>query len=68
MVAAAAGVSTPTVSKVLNGRIDVSPGTPTAYYSGLKAHHGYTVIYTPYTAKNGSPIQGAIPGRVYFVS
>jgi hypothetical protein len=55
------------------GKIDghvgwVAPGTTIGYYSGLEAHHGYTVIYTPYTAKDGSPIKGAIPGKVYFVS
>jgi hypothetical protein len=53
----------------INGHIGwVPPGTTTAVYSGLLAHHGYTVTYTPYTAKNGSPIVGAKPGSVYFVS
>jgi Peptidase A4 family len=53
----------------INGHIGwVPPGTTTAYYSGLEAHHGYTVTYTPYTAENGSPITGAKPGSVYFVS
>jgi polyvinyl alcohol dehydrogenase (cytochrome) len=53
----------------INGHVGwVPPGITTAYYSGLASHHGYTVTYTPYTAKNGSPVQGAIPGQVYFVS
>jgi hypothetical protein len=53
----------------INGHVGwVPPGTEVGYYSGLEAHHGYTVTYTPYTAKGGSPIQGAHPGAVYFVS
>jgi hypothetical protein len=53
----------------INGHVGwVPPGTTTAVYSGLEANHGYTVTYTPYTAKNGSPIAGAKPGKVYFVS
>jgi hypothetical protein len=53
----------------INGHVGwVPPGTQTGYYEGLEAHHGYTVTYTPYTAENGHPIKGAIPGSVYFVS
>jgi len=53
----------------INGHVGwVPPGTQIGYYSGLEAHHGYTVTFTPYTAKNGSPIPGAVPGKVYFVS
>jgi hypothetical protein len=53
----------------INGHVGwVPPGTEVGYYAGLEAHHGYTVTYTPYTAKNGSPIPGANPGKVYFVS
>jgi hypothetical protein len=53
----------------INGHVGwVPPGTEIGYYSGLEAHHGYTVTFTPYTAKNGSPIPGAHPGAVYFVS
>jgi hypothetical protein len=53
----------------INGHVGwVPPGTEIGYYSGLEAHHGYTVTYTPYTAKGGSPIPGANPGTVYFVS
>jgi hypothetical protein len=53
----------------INGHVGwVPPGTQAGYYSGLEAHHGYTVTFTPYTAKGGSPIQGARPGVVYFVS
>lgn len=53
----------------INGHVGwVPPGTMIGYYSGLEAHHGYTVTYTPYTAKYGSPIRGAKPGSVYFVS
>jgi hypothetical protein len=53
----------------INGHVGwVPPGTTTASYTGLEARHGYTVTYTPYTAKNGSRIVGAKPGSVYFVS
>ena len=53
----------------INGHVGwVLPGTEAGYYSGLEAHHGYTVTYTPYTSKYGSPIAGAVPGKVYFVS
>jgi hypothetical protein len=53
----------------INGHVGwVPPGTTIGYYSGLEAHHGYTVTFTPYTAKNGSPIRGAHLGSVYFVS
>ena len=53
----------------INGHVGwVGPGTTIGYYSGLEAHHGYTVTYTPYTGKNGSRIGGAKPGAVYFVS
>lgn len=53
----------------INGHIGwVPPGTTIGYYSGLEAHHGYTVTFTPYSAKDGFPIRGAIPGVVYFVS
>jgi hypothetical protein len=53
----------------INGHVGwVPPGTEVGYYAGLEAHHGYTVTYTPYNAKNGSPIPGANPGKVYFVS
>jgi Peptidase A4 family len=53
----------------INGHVGwVPPGVTTAYYAGLEAHHGYTVTYTPYTAKNGARIAGAKPGAVYFVS
>jgi hypothetical protein len=53
----------------INGHVGwVPPGTEVGYYAGLEAHHGYTVTYTPYTAKNGSPISGANPGKVYFIS
>jgi len=55
------------------GKIDghvgwVGPGTTFGVYSGLLAHHGYTVYYTPYTSKWGQPIQGAKTGYVYFKS
>ena len=40
----------------------------TAVYGGLSAHHGYTVIYQPYSAVNGHPIGGSHYGYVYFVS
>ena len=46
----------------------VPPGTTKAYYSGLEAHHGYTVTLTPYTAKNGFPIGTAKTASVWFVS
>jgi hypothetical protein len=53
----------------INGHVGwVPPGTEAGYYSGLEAHHGYTVTYTPYTSKYGSPIAGAVPGKVFFVS
>jgi hypothetical protein len=53
----------------INGHVGwVPPGTQVAYYSGLEAHHGYTVTYWPYTAKNGTLIPYALPGSVYFVS
>jgi hypothetical protein len=53
----------------INGHVGwVPPGTEIGYYSGLEAHHGYTITFTPNTAKNGSPIPGARPGAVYFVS
>ena len=53
----------------INGHVGwVPPGIEVGYYSGLEAHHGYTVTFTPYTAKGGSPIAGARPGKVYFVS
>jgi Putative Ig domain len=53
----------------INGHVGwVPPGIQIGYYSGLSAHHGYTVTFTPYTAKGGYPIQGAHPGAVYFVS
>lgn len=53
----------------INGHVGwVPPGTEIGYYSGLEAHHGYTATFTPYTAKGGSPIPGARPGAVYFVS
>jgi hypothetical protein len=53
----------------INGHVGwVPPGTQTGYYAGLEAHHGYTVTYTPYTAKDGHPIRGAQPGSVYFIS
>ena len=39
-VASAAGVSVPTVSKVVNGRTDVAPETR-ARISALLAEHGY---------------------------
>jgi DNA-binding LacI/PurR family transcriptional regulator len=39
-IAAAAGVSAPTVSKVVNGRPDVAPGTR-ARVEHLLAEHGY---------------------------
>jgi hypothetical protein len=53
----------------INGHVGwAAPGTEVGSYAGLEAHHGYTVTFTPYTAKNGSPIPGANPGKVYFVS
>lgn len=53
----------------INGHVGwVPPGTEIGYYAGLEAHHGYTVTYTPYTAKYGHPIHGAKPGVVYFIS
>ena len=53
----------------INGHVGwVPPGTQAGYYTGLEGHHGYTVTYTPYTGKYGSPIAGAVPGKVYFVS
>lgn len=39
-----------------------------AVYSGLDAKHGYTVLYTPYTAVNGHQVKGTTTGYVYFVS
>jgi len=39
-----------------------------AVYSGLEAKHGYTVLYTPYTAVNGHQVKGTTTGYVYFVS
>jgi hypothetical protein len=57
----------------INGHVGwvnaVAGGVPNVgSYSGLLAHHGYTVTFTPYTAKNGTPIAGAKPGVLYFVS
>lgn len=44
-------------------------GTNFGFYTGLKAHHGYTVYYTPVEGR-GSNVQvpGSHSGYVYFVS
>ena len=50
------------------GWVSVHAGVNTAVYTGLLSGHGYTVRYTPYTAKNGTPIAGGKVGYVYFVT
>jgi hypothetical protein len=50
------------------GWVQVHAGVNTAVYTGLLSGHGYTVRYTPYTAKYGIPIAGGKVGYVYFVT
>ncbi|SOD97285.1 LacI family DNA-binding transcriptional regulator [Blastococcus haudaquaticus] len=50
-IAAAAGVSLPTVSKVVNGRQDVSPATRAHVLQLLEEHH-----YVPLARKNAEPL------------
>ena len=51
------------------GWVDGQLGLNFGYYSGLEAHHGYTVYYTPVEGQ-GSNVQipGSHGGYVYFVS
>jgi LacI family transcriptional regulator, galactose operon repressor len=51
-IAAAAGVSVPTVSKVVNGRPDVAPATRRTI-EGLLHKHGYTAVRSRSTTRQG---------------
>lgn len=51
------------------GWVNAKVGLNFGYYSGLLAHHGYTVYYTPVQARGSdAQIPGSHGGHVYFVS
>lgn len=52
-----------------HGWVNAQVGSNTAYYEGLKAGHGYTVLYQPVTAQGSSTAYpGSHEGYVFFVS
>jgi LacI family transcriptional regulator len=56
IVAASAGVSVATVSKVLNGRTDVAPATR-ALIQTLLEQHAYTARRAPAARRGGAPVE-----------
>jgi hypothetical protein len=51
------------------GWVWATPGVNEGVYSGLEAHHGYAVFYTPVTAQFGTtPVPGSHGGYVFFVT
>lgn len=51
------------------GWVHAEPGLNVGVYSGLLAHHGYAVYFTPVVAQGSTvPIPGSHGGHVYFVS
>lgn len=51
------------------GWVNGVKGLNTAYYEGLEAHHGYTVLYVPVTGQGSNrQVPGTHVGAVYFVS
>jgi hypothetical protein len=51
------------------GWVYATPGVNEGVYSGLEAHHGYAVFYTPVTGDlSTTPVPGSHGGYVFFVT